>query len=381
MPNHILINKKITQFKKKIEVSSDKSLSIRSVLLASIAVGVSKISNLLESEDVLNSLKTIKKLGINYRKKENIYEIYGFGINGFNLKKNTVINAGNSGTLARLILGLLVKSNVKIKLIGDRSLSRRDFSRVTEPLKFFGANIKSKKNSLPVEIQGTEFLRPIDYLEEKGSAQCKSSVMLAALNAPGITKIKAKKSRNHTEILFKHLNIPTKIKSEGNYDLIDVRGLSQFKSFNYEIPGDPSSTKGNNARGIYWTKPDHTGKEIPRDKLIDESAYTEFVKDFEKTYFKKVYNELSKKFKLGRVRILLKEPRSTLSWHRDPEPRLHVPIITNPGCIMVIENVAKHLPADGSVYITNNLKYHNAFNGGEENRVHLVACLPDYKFN
>ena len=90
--------------------------------------------------------------------------------------------------------------------------------------------------------------------------------------------------------------------------------------------------------------------------------------------------KLSKKFKLGRVRILLKQPRSTLSWHRDPAPRLHVPIITNPGCIMVIENVAKHLPADGSVYITNNLKYHNAFNGGEENRVHLVACLPDYKF-
>ena len=148
-----------------------------------------------------------------------------------------------------------------------------------------------------------------------------------------------------------------------------------------QIPGNPNSTKGNNARGVYWTKPDHTGKETKRDKPIDENAYTEFVKEFDHTYFKEVYEKLSKKFKLGRVRILLKQPRSTLSWHRDPEPRLHVPIITNPGCIMVIENVAKHLPADGSVYITNNLKYHNAFNGGEENRVHLVACLPDYKFN
>ena len=147
-----------------------------------------------------------------------------------------------------------------------------------------------------------------------------------------------------------------------------------------QIPGDPDSTKGNNARGVYWTKPDHTGKESARDKIINERLYTEFVKDFEKTYFKEVYEKLSKKFKLGRVRILLKQPRSTLSWHRDPEPRLHIPIITNPGCIMVIENVAKHLPADGSVYITNNIKYHNAFNGGEENRVHLVACLPDYKF-
>ena len=148
-----------------------------------------------------------------------------------------------------------------------------------------------------------------------------------------------------------------------------------------QIPNKPESTQGNNARGVYWTKPDHTGKEISRDIGINESAYTEFVKDFQHTYFKEVYEKLSKKFKLGRVRILLKEPRSTLSWHRDPEPRLHIPIITNPGCIMVIENVAKHLPADGSVYITNNVKYHNAFNGGEENRVHLVACLTDYKFN
>ncbi len=162
----------------------------------------------------------------------------------------------------------------------------------------------------------------------------------------------------------------------------DAGGISNFGAICLnQIPGDPDSTKGKNTRGVYWTKPDHTGKESLRDKNINERAYTEFVKDFENTYFKEVYEKLSKKFKLGRVRILLKQPRSTLSWHRDPEPRLHVPIITNPGCIMVIEDVAKHLPADGSVYITNNLKYHNAFNGGEENRVHLVACLPDYKFN
>ena len=147
-----------------------------------------------------------------------------------------------------------------------------------------------------------------------------------------------------------------------------------------QIPGDPNSTKGENVKGVYWTKPDSSGKESVRAKKIDETAYTEFVKDLEDTYFKEVYDTLYKKFKLGRVRILLKEPRSTLSWHRDPEPRLHIPIITNPG-IMVIENIAKHLPADGSVYITNNVKYHNAFNGGEDNRVHLVACLPDYKFH
>ena len=148
-----------------------------------------------------------------------------------------------------------------------------------------------------------------------------------------------------------------------------------------QIPEDPDSIKGENVKGIYWTKPDSSGKEAKRAKRIDETKYTEFVKDLEDTYFKEVYDILSKKFKLGRVRILLKEPRSTLSWHRDPEPRLHIPIITNPGCIMVIEEVAKHLPADGSAWLTNNTKYHNFFNGGEEDRVHLVACLTDHRFN
>ncbi len=242
MPKHIYINKKINSFNKTIQVTSDKSLSIRTVLLASQAIGTSKISNLLESEDVLNALKMIKKLGINYKKTKNFYEIYGFGLNSFNPKNNTVINAGNSGTLGRLILSLLIKTNKKIKLIGDKSLSKRDFSRVTVPLKLFGANIKSRKNSLPIHIQGTEFLRPINYFEKKGSAQCKSSVMLAALNTPGTTIIKAKKSRNHTELLFKYLKLPIKVRSTKNYDLIEVKGLQQFNAFNYKVPGDISSS-------------------------------------------------------------------------------------------------------------------------------------------
>ena len=148
-----------------------------------------------------------------------------------------------------------------------------------------------------------------------------------------------------------------------------------------QIPDDPDSIKGHKARGVYWTKPDSSGNESIRDVSVDEAAYTEFIKEYKNTYFKEVFDILSSKYKLGRVRILLKQPRSTLSWHRDPEPRLHIPIITNPGSIMVIDNVAKHLPADGSVWITNNTKYHNAFNGGEVNRIHLVACVLDHKFN
>ena len=148
-----------------------------------------------------------------------------------------------------------------------------------------------------------------------------------------------------------------------------------------QIPGDKSSIEGHNVRGTYWTIPDESGKEARRDKDIDESKYTEILAEFKGTYYEEVFNILRKNFKLGRVRILLKEPRSTLSWHRDPEPRLHIPIITNKGCRMVIEDVSKHMPADGSVTITNNTKYHNFFNGGEQNRIHLVACILENPFN
>ena len=164
-------------------------------------------------------------------------------------------------------------------------------------------------------------------------------------------------------------------------DFTGVEGVSNFRAISLtQIPGNPDSIKGNKARGVFWTRPDSSGKEVVRDERIDESQYSEFINDYKETYFKEVFDILSSKYKLGRVRILLKEPRSTLSWHRDPEPRLHIPIITNPGSIMVIDNIAKHLPADGSVWITNNTKYHNFFNGGEQARIHLVACMLESPF-
>ena len=142
-----------------------------------------------------------------------------------------------------------------------------------------------------------------------------------------------------------------------------------------QVPGDPNSITGGNVRGLFWTRPDSTGIEVQREEPIDESQYTEFVKLFEDTYYKEVYDTLTVKYKLGRVRLLWKLPRTTLSWHRDPEPRLHIPIITNPGAHMIIEKEVRHMPADGNVWITNNTKYHNAFNGGEEDRIHLVATV------
>ena len=243
MTKPLIINKKIKFFNKIIKVDGDKSLSIRWVLLASQANGKSKAFNLLMSEDVLAAIETIKKLGIKVKIFKNYCEIRGNGINGFNYKNNLILNAKNSGTLGRLILGLLIRSSKKIKLVGDRSLSKRDFSRVTIPLNKFGAKFSYKlKNRLPLTILGSKFPKGINYFENKGSAQCKSSVMLAALNASETTFIKAKKSRNHTELLFRYLKIPLKIKKTKKYDFIKVKQPKEIRAFNYQIPGDISSS-------------------------------------------------------------------------------------------------------------------------------------------
>ena len=137
---------------------------------------------------------------------------------------------------------MLIHAKEKIKIIGDKSLSKRDFKRITEPLKKFGARFITNSNKLPITIYGTEFPKPIKYFENKGSAQCKSSVMLAALNTKGKTLIKAKKSRNHTELLFKYLNLPIKVKKGKKFDFIEVNGKKKVKPLKYNIPSDISSS-------------------------------------------------------------------------------------------------------------------------------------------
>tara|TARA_B100000242_G_scaffold292278_1_gene267350 strand:- start:641 stop:1969 length:1329 start_codon:yes stop_codon:yes gene_type:complete len=242
MKNFVKINSKIPSFKKEINVPGDKSISIRWVLLASKAFGKSKAYNLLESDDVKSTIKAMQNLGVKIKKKNNFYEIYGCGLKNYRNKKNITIDAGNSGTLARLICGLLSNYNHKVKIIGDESLSKRDFYRVIEPLKQFGVNISSRSGKLPVNISGNSDLRPIDFEEHKGSAQVKSSILLAALNTPGITTIKCPPSRNHTEIMFKNcLKIPIKIVKKKKYEIIQVEGLKNFRKFDYKIPGDISS--------------------------------------------------------------------------------------------------------------------------------------------
>ena len=241
MSNKILIKNTIKSFNKEVKIEGDKSLSIRWALLASQSTGKSISTNLLKSEDVLSTLNCLKKLGVKVYLFKNKCEIQGLGINGFRYKKNIILNTGNSGTLARLIMGLLVHSKNEIKIIGDKSLSKRDFLRVTKPLEKFGAKFKTNFGKLPVIIRGTQNPKPIKYNELKGSAQCKSAVMLAALNTKGQTIIKAKKSRNHSELLFKYLKISIKTFETDKYDLIKIMGKKKIKSFNYKIPSDISS--------------------------------------------------------------------------------------------------------------------------------------------
>ena len=243
MTNSVKIKDKIGKFNRVLSVSGDKSLSIRWVLFSSLASGLSKANNLLMSDDVLAAIKSIRKFGIKSKIDKKECKIYGKGFEGYNYKKNIIINAENSGTLGRLILGLLIDSPYPIKLIGDNSLSKRDFTRVSKPLSKFGARFKlSKGKNLPLTIFGSSKLKPITFFEKKGSAQCKSSVIFGGMRSNGTTIVRAKKSRNHTELLCKHLKLPIEVKSKKNYDEIKINKIKKIKPLNYNIPSDISSS-------------------------------------------------------------------------------------------------------------------------------------------
>ena len=167
-----------------------------------------------------------------------------------------------------------------------------------------------------------------------------------------------KKLQDTTNELFSKISLKEHI----------VKGISMT-----QIPDDPSSIDDDKLRGVFYTRPDSTGDEVKRENDIDESQYIELVEDFKGTYFEEVYKILTRYYKIGRFRLLLLEPRTSLSWHRDPEPRIHIPIFTNPGAHLCIDDKLKHLPADGRIWFTDTRNYHTVFNGGEENRIHLVA--------
>lgn len=139
-------------------------------------------------------------------------------------------------------------------------------------------------------------------------------------------------------------------------------------------PGQTEWTD-NDLSGRYWLRADDRYVEEPREDLVPEITFSEFNPKFQGTYFEEVHTELAKRFPIGRTRVLSKGLYNCNSWHRDPEPRLHIPVITNPGSLFVVNHHVTHLPADGSVYFTDTRAYHTALNGGETHRVHIVAAL------
>jgi len=135
----------------------------------------------------------------------------------------------------------------------------------------------------------------------------------------------------------------------------------------------------NDLSGLFHTRVDDSYVEVSREERVDEFAFTEFVPKFRDTYFLYVWQTLKALAPIGRTRVLSKGLYNCNSWHRDPEPRIHIPIISNPGSLFVVNHHVTHLPADGSVYFTDTRGYHTALNGGETNRVHMVAALPQAK--
>ncbi len=228
-----------------IYVDSDKSLSIRSFLIAAISHNISKLNNILESEDVESTIACLRNLGIKISKISNgKYNVFGKGLGSFSTKKNTILNFGNSGTLARLLIGILSTTpNIRAKLTGDESLKKRNMLEVIKIMRMFGANFTPKKKfNLPIIISSSEMPIAINYLANV-SAQLKSATILAGLNSFGNTEIIEDinlQSRDHTENLLLKNSNSIKITS-GKIRKIVVKGKSYLNNFTFRIPGDPSS--------------------------------------------------------------------------------------------------------------------------------------------
>tara|TARA_B100000767_G_scaffold154727_1_gene145575 strand:- start:5909 stop:7255 length:1347 start_codon:yes stop_codon:yes gene_type:complete len=240
---NLIINNRISSFKKSINVDSDKSISIRSFLIGAISQNISSVKNILESEDVLSAIKCLKKLGVKIEKKrKKNYLIYGKGLGSLTAKKNTELNFGNSGTLARLLVGILSTTpEIEIKIKGDHSLNKRNMRKLIELMSEFGAFFLPKnKFNFPLKLVSTEMPIGINY-NAGVSAQLKSAVILAGLNSYGNTRIIEKeKSRDHTEKMLMSNTQVIKIKNDKKR-FIKVQGKKYLNPIHINVPGDPSS--------------------------------------------------------------------------------------------------------------------------------------------
>ena len=236
------ISENIKDFNKTIKVDSDKSISIRSFIIGSICEGVSIITNALDSEDVHSTINCLKKMGVKIEKNINGYKIFGKGLGSLKARNNLKLDFGNSGTLARLLLGVISSTpSINVSVAGDKSLNKRSMKKLILLLTSFGAEFYPKnKYFFPLKISSSNFPIGISY-SAGTSAQLKSAAILAGLNSFGNTKIIEKlKSRNHTENMLKANKKAIKI-LEGKKKKITVFGKNNLKKFVIKVPGDPSS--------------------------------------------------------------------------------------------------------------------------------------------
>ena len=240
---NLIVNYKIKPFKKSILVDSDKSMSIRSFLIGAISQNISSVKNVLESEDVFSCINCLKKLGVKIKKTNSKeYLIYGKGLGSLYAKKNTELNFGNSGTLARLLLGILSTTpDIEVRVTGDKSLNKRNMRKLIELMSEFGATfLPKKKFYFPLKIISTQMPIGINY-SAGVSAQLKSAVIFAGLNSFGNTEIVEEfKSRDHTENMLLKNNHLIRIKNTKK-KFIHIFGKKYINPINFSIPGDPSS--------------------------------------------------------------------------------------------------------------------------------------------
>jgi 3-phosphoshikimate 1-carboxyvinyltransferase len=236
------MDKKLPKFVGTINIPGDKSISHRALIIGSQATGIVKVSNLLESADVFSTMNALRKFGVHIIKRGKDYHVYGLVVGGLR-EYNGTINCGNSGTTARLMMGLLSTYPITINFIGDKSLSKRPMARVINLLKEFGANaLPENKNTMPFKFLGSYVGLQNDQKLNVPSAQLKSAWCLAALNTKGISTLEERfETRDHTEIMLKYLNANIKVKKSKNKKIISIFGKTPIDAKDISVPGDISS--------------------------------------------------------------------------------------------------------------------------------------------
>ncbi len=225
----------------RVRVPGDKSISHRALMLGALATGSTRITGLLEAEDVLNTAKVVEALGCPVRRDAGGWEVLGRGVGGL-AQPAAPLDFGNSGTGCRLMMGVIAGHDIEATLVGDGSLSRRPMKRVLTPLRQMGLSVRDDRETLPLTIRGTSSLLPIEYRTPVPSAQVKSAILFAGLAATGCTTvIEREATRDHTERMLRYFGAEVVTARRDGMTAISVTGDAELQGRPVVVPGDPSS--------------------------------------------------------------------------------------------------------------------------------------------